>query len=209
MSKLKQKINYTMIIYAIKNLINDKIYIGQTARSFSSRKAAHIYKLRNNKHENSYLQNSFNKYGENNFIFLKLKNASNRNELNVLEVRLIKKFKSMNKKYGYNLKSGGYHVIYSDESKKKMSISASNRPPISDETREKLSILRKGKKRKKTQVLKWSGENSGSSILKNEDVLEIRRLYENGYKVSQISKKFGRGWTTIDCIIKRKNWKHI
>jgi len=25
----------------------------------------------------------------------------------------------------------------------------------------------------------------------------------------QIAKMFGRGWTTIDSIIKRKSWKHI
>jgi group I intron endonuclease len=55
-------------IYQIRNLINNHFYIGQST-NLSKRKGYHFSRLRNIVHENPYLQNSFNKYGEENFIF--------------------------------------------------------------------------------------------------------------------------------------------
>ena len=58
-------------IYAIKNKLNNKLYIG-SAINFEKRKREHYSNLRNNKHHSKYLQRSFNKYGENNFEFIVL-----------------------------------------------------------------------------------------------------------------------------------------
>lgn len=55
-------------IYKITNIINDKFYIG-SANNLSHRKSTHLYDLRNNKHRNIHLQRSYNKHGENSFIF--------------------------------------------------------------------------------------------------------------------------------------------
>jgi len=59
-------------IYLIINLQNNKFYVG-SAINVRKRKNKHLQQLRKNKHDNQYLQNSFNKYGENNFVFLLLK----------------------------------------------------------------------------------------------------------------------------------------
>lgn len=56
-------------VYEIKNIINDKIYIGSTTVYFLKRFYHHITMLRKNKHKNKYLQNAWNKYGEQNFEF--------------------------------------------------------------------------------------------------------------------------------------------
>lgn len=48
--------------------MNNKCYIG-SAKHFISRKSKHLTDLRKNKHHSIKLQNSFNKYGENNFKF--------------------------------------------------------------------------------------------------------------------------------------------
>lgn len=56
-------------IYAIKNTVNGKIYVGSTAKSFKTRFNQHISKLRNNKHHCAHLQYAFNKYGEEVFDF--------------------------------------------------------------------------------------------------------------------------------------------
>lgn len=54
------------------------------------------------------------------------------------------------------------------------------------------------------------GENHGSSIFKNEDVLEIRELYSTGnYSYREIAEKFKVKTGRIFEIIKRKTWKHI
>lgn len=55
-------------IYRIKNSINNKIYIGST-KNIEARWAKHKALLRHNKHQNAHLQNAWNKYGENAFIF--------------------------------------------------------------------------------------------------------------------------------------------
>ena len=56
-------------IYQIRNLINNKIYIGSTWKELRFRKAEHLSQLRGNYHHSQYLQNSFNKYGIDNFSF--------------------------------------------------------------------------------------------------------------------------------------------
>ncbi len=56
------------VVYQITNLKNNKFYIGSTSE-FKVRKRKHLWDLRNNKHVNSYLQNSYNKYGEEFFEF--------------------------------------------------------------------------------------------------------------------------------------------
>lgn len=55
-------------IYQIRNLINNKIYIGSTIRPLYKRKYEHFSELKASEHCNTYLQNSFNKYGKENFI---------------------------------------------------------------------------------------------------------------------------------------------
>lgn len=56
------------VIYQITNLKNNKFYIGST-NNFKIRKQKHLWDLKNNKHVNKHLQNSYNKYGENVFEF--------------------------------------------------------------------------------------------------------------------------------------------
>ena len=55
-------------IYKIINLKNGKIYIGSSFR-LRQRKHEHFKYLKNNRHCNTHLQNSYNKYGKENFIF--------------------------------------------------------------------------------------------------------------------------------------------
>lgn len=55
-------------IYKITNVVNNKIYIGSTSNLYN-RKHHHFSKLKHNKHSNPHLQNSYNKYGKDNFIF--------------------------------------------------------------------------------------------------------------------------------------------
>jgi group I intron endonuclease len=62
-------------IYQIRNIINNKRYIGSAA-ILTKRRDQHYHYLRNNKHVNQYLQNAYNKYGEENLIFEILENVS-------------------------------------------------------------------------------------------------------------------------------------
>ncbi len=55
-------------IYQIRNLSNERIYIG-SAKEFKSRFVTHISSLRKGTHHNKFLQNDFNKCGEEAFVF--------------------------------------------------------------------------------------------------------------------------------------------
>ena len=47
-------------IYQIKNLINNKLYIGQTLDRFIERYWNHAWKLNNQRHDNKYLMTRLN-----------------------------------------------------------------------------------------------------------------------------------------------------
>lgn len=88
-------------IYKIENIINNKIYIGSSIE-FSVRLMKHKYMLRSNTHYNEYLQNSYNKYGENAFSFELIEECDEINLIN-RENHYIKKYQSNDLNYGYNL----------------------------------------------------------------------------------------------------------
>lgn len=55
-------------IYQIRNIINNKIYVGSSS-NLNRRKDNHFKSLIKGNHHSKYLQNSFNKYGVINFVF--------------------------------------------------------------------------------------------------------------------------------------------
>lgn len=55
-------------IYKIENVANGKVYIG-SSNNIERRWQKHKALLRHNKHQNRHLQNAWNKYGEDRFIF--------------------------------------------------------------------------------------------------------------------------------------------
>lgn len=56
-------------IYALKNIVNNKMYIGQST-DIDSRKYHHYYDLRHHKHHSCKLQQDYDLYGKDNFEFL-------------------------------------------------------------------------------------------------------------------------------------------
>lgn len=92
-------------IYTITNLINNKVYIGQSI-DIIKRFYSHKSSLNRDCHQNIFLQRSWNKFGENNFKF-EIIEKCNDNDLDIREVYYINLLSSNNDKYGYNLTSGG------------------------------------------------------------------------------------------------------
>lgn len=58
-------------VYKIKNVTTGEYYIG-SSKNLSNRLMAHKVMLRSNKHTNYKLQDSYNKYGEDSFVFYEL-----------------------------------------------------------------------------------------------------------------------------------------
>ncbi len=64
----KKNLNKVIGVYKIENILNGKIYIGGS-NNLKSRVLTHKTRLRENTHHNKHLQNSWNKYGKENFKF--------------------------------------------------------------------------------------------------------------------------------------------
>lgn len=91
-------------IYKITNLLNNKVYIGQTKNSLSRRFREHC----NEKSCCIKLKNSIQKYGKANFIIEQIDTATNKADINIKEEYYISFFNSTNDKFGYNIKKGGH-----------------------------------------------------------------------------------------------------
>lgn len=89
-------------IYSITNILNGKKYIGSTAKSFNTRFAQHISKLRLNKHHCSHLQYAWNKYGESAFVFAIEEILDNVDNLLDKESEYIAKYDSYHTGYNAN-----------------------------------------------------------------------------------------------------------
>lgn len=159
-------------VYAILNLFNGKIYIGQS-QDIRTRNSQRLRKLERGIYPNKHLQSAWNKYGANAFVFGVLELTDRPLEREDFWIEKTKAFHS-----GYNQKKGLVgKIIYTDsvrsviskkakerkpiseETRKRMSESArAQRKPLSDETKRKISEARKGQKLTEETLKKLRGQ---------------------------------------------------
>lgn len=96
-------------IYRIINLVNNKVYIG-LSKDLDKRWKTHTNELRKNRHYNTYLQSSWNKYKEENFKFDILEFCSNE-ELVRRESYWINFYESYIANKGYNIIHENYKIV--------------------------------------------------------------------------------------------------
>lgn len=208
-------------IYGIKNTINGKIYIGKTGMNFGDRWDSHKSLLRNNKHDNPYLQNAWNKYGAESFDFIIVEECDI-NDLDDKEKYWIKYYREQN--LSYNILDGGdgfnnLGTHLSEETKRK--IGEKNRinglgRKVSEDTRKKMSDAHKGYKPTPEAIAK-TAEASRKAMQANpplakltpEDVRQIRHLNVQGIKSRDIAEQFGVSYQCIRDVILGKRWSHI
>ncbi len=147
-------------IYQIINKVNGKRYIG-SAVNIKTRWSQHISDLRKKKHHSRQLQNSWNKYGENNFVFSVLLYCSKKS-LIYNEQIMLDKYQSANPSFGYNMRpiaESNLGKIVSEKTKEKIRKSAlrgKDNPSSRQEVKQKISEANKGKVRTSKAKLKIS-----------------------------------------------------
>jgi len=136
-----------MLVYCIKNTINNKEYIGLTTRTVEQRWKQHI---RESNKEGSWewntpLGNAIKKYGKDSFEVFVLEECSSETEMKQKEIQLIRERKSLAFETGYNLTLGGDGRLgykLSEETKRK--IGEGNLGKVmSNEAKEKMSVAAK------------------------------------------------------------------
>ena len=88
-------------IYKILNTLSNKIYIGSSIK-LESRKYKHFWMLLKQRHDNQFLQKSYNKYGKDAFIF-EIIEECDPSILCERENHYIKSYNSNDPSFGYNL----------------------------------------------------------------------------------------------------------
>ena len=92
-------------IYKITQMSKNRVYIGQTKMKFIKRFWHHRWKLRNNQHDNTFLQGAWNKSIEDDFVFEIVAIIDKNENMNEIEMNYIAEFNSFNE--GFNLTEGG------------------------------------------------------------------------------------------------------
>ena len=198
-------------IYRIRNLTNNKFYIG-SAVNLKKRKNQHFHYLRNNKHHNKPLQNSYNKYGESSFIF-EIMCFCYKEDLIKNEQFYIDKYKPQ-----YNICRIAGNTLGrkpTEETILKMKITHSKRNcKHSEETKLKMSISAKGKVISEQQRIKISKtlsipilqfDKEDNFIKEYNSVKEAILKYNNNTSIIEVLK--GRRKTASGFKWKYKNLK--
>lgn len=128
-------------IYKITNIINGKVYIGQSI-NIKARWKDHVHTLNRNTSHSTLLQRAWNKYKAENFTFEILELCAE-DMLDEVETKYITLYDSCNN--GYNIESGGnFNKCLSEETKQKLRESHLGMFP-SDDTKKKMSESKIGK----------------------------------------------------------------
>jgi group I intron endonuclease len=187
-------------IYFIRNIINNKVYIGSSSNIYR-RYLCHRQRLLTDKHHCKHLQNSVNKYGINNFEFkIIAKCPKQRVYLEKLENHFLKNIKNkynttdtssngtgkiLTNIHKENISKGNMGKIVSEITKLKIKESNMGRvpsnkgKPMTEEQKIKISIGNKGKKISQKHKDKLSLLNKGNTLSKEsiEKCKESSRIY--------------------------------
>lgn len=171
------------VIYKILNVVTNKFYVG-SAVDFKNRCRIHRHHLNKNTHHSHYLQNSWNKYGEQNFEFQILEIIDDKTKLVEIEQYYIDTLKP-----NYNIApiaGSRFGIKASEETRKKISACQIGRKQ-SEESKIKRSLALKGRKHSEETKEKIRLGNKGKK--QSKELIERRSLLLKGRKLSSEHKQ--------------------
>lgn len=193
-------------VYQIRNVTNSKRYIGSAAgKGFDNRWKLHVTDLTKNQHHSSKLQNAWNKYGADSFIFEILLYCDPKNCLMYEQIAL----DHYQPEYNICMVAGSnLGVKRSEETKNKISI-AKTGILGSAHPRYGKSHTSVAKQKMSFNHADFRGDKHPFSKLSDADVKKIKVLIVGGMQQKEIAVKFGVATSTISNINTGKTWSHI
>jgi group I intron endonuclease len=188
-------------IYCLESKLDNRVYIG-SSKNIGRRISEHYNNLINNTHSNKKLQNFINKYTTSQLILHIVIISTDRNALFNIETEFIKFLNCCEN--GFNLSSTSRGGISSKEQKLIVG--------------QRMKLVNTGKicteehKRKvgKAKSIQNKGSKNPNAKLKEENIVEIRLMWENGSMYEEIMNKFNiKTKSQLWRIINKKVWKHV
>lgn len=236
--KNEEKFKDDIGIYRIVNITNGKSYVGQTAECFQRRYWHHNWCLSQGKHHNKKLQEDWNLYSEDSFIFEVLQKTSNSDDLDELEVKYISNYKSSDVNLGYNLQPGGHSGFnnspfvspearkrvgeinrkrmlgskLSEETRAKMRASSKHRSPTEEERR---ALSKRMSERVVSDATKEKlrqaniGSNSPVARFSESDITDIKKRLMNGEIQRTIASDYDVSLGAVAAIASGRTWSHV
>lgn len=222
-------------IYKITNSSNNKFYIGSSF-DVARRITSHFNLLRNGKHPNEYLQNSFNKYGEGSFFYELVEAIDDTSLLLGREQYYIDLLGCTNRSVGYNISpTAGSNVglKHTDEQRLNNSLAKRGKSAVINEViaskikkmlnegelpntiAKELSvnkdIVQSIKKGKAWVYVEPQLVELGNlmTTFKNEDIIFIKERLSRGEKVKDIASEYNVSHRTISSIKNGINWSNV
>lgn len=187
--KVSSKFKGKAAVYCIQNNLNGKIYIGSTVNLYA-RLHGHRNELKYNKHQNSYLQNSVNKNGLNNFSCFPIEFIKDTENINYREQYWIDKLDP-----SFNLTKEVIRNTLSKESRDKVSKTLKRRYKAGEISKTRTTPIDvynyKGKFVKSFDTIKEASKKFGiheSSIIR---VIEGKFKQCKGYVFRRRGDEFG------------------
>lgn len=207
-----------MHVYCITNLVNGKIYIGQTTKNSVERYLLEdTWRANSGNNSKPLLYRAYRKYGKEGFSITSLIRPISKPQMDEMEKFFIRTLESRNRAIGYNICAGGQGTsrpcsqqtkdrisaatkgkIVSLESREKMrkSQSGKRRGPLSKEHKAKISVANKGRvpspKAIQNSRLTRLGKKTGprpESVKQKISATKRLRALEKTLKMISISEK--------------------
>ena len=166
-------------VYTHTNKVNGKVYVGLTSMTPEER-----WRDGKGYHIGTYFRNAIDKYGWDNFEHEIIKKNLTKDEASYWEQFYISFYNSTDRKYGYNMSSGGEHGGHpqSDETRKKISENGYHQgmkdKKHSDETKKKMSESKIGRRlsdETKDKLRKSALKNTSRLFL----CVELSQVFDN------------------------------
>jgi group I intron endonuclease len=181
-------------VYKIINLINGKIYIGQTIRTIKERWRGHYSDAKIGK--TTVIATAIREHGKENFTIEQIDSATTQKELNEKEAYWISEFKSLNYQNGYNVLPMDHRVPMSDF------IKEMNHKAALEKYKEKFNVykaVQKGEILKGELVGEWENQSvcaKDLNIISPSDISAVLR--------GTISQSDGYIFEYVDEELKKK-----
>ncbi len=218
----RQKYRKLSGIYQIRNIVNEKVYIGQTKQPFFKRFLHHVWKLRRGEHDNEHLQKAFDFYSEEAFVFEVLEVVETPDLLDEKEIEYIKKAKHRNLCYNISDGGQGLHGVPMPSHVKEMLSSLNKKlnkgKHASTDTRKKMSDSRKGMKLSEKTVSKMirtrtgkilSGNKTKSCKITAKEAKQIKQMLMAGFAYEDIANQFSISFSNVNAIRSNRSWKYV